>query len=268
MSEHTHSRIHVVIPCAGVGARAGGLLPKQYLPVAGQPMVVHTVNAFRAVKGVDRIVVVLAPTDQGWPMSASASASIGVECVYRGGANRAESVQAGLQHLLYSGAQASDWVMVHDAARCLIEPQDIERLMQTCLSQGKGGLLAVPVADTLKRAQTNAFASGQHVAATLEREGVWQAQTPQMFVMGELAEALAGDLAGITDEASAMERLGHRPVLVEGARSNIKITYPSDFELANAWMASRTQAEYLNETDSRDSSAANAPGDEPIEEYR
>ena len=227
------ARLLALLPCAGLGSRAGTAGPKQYHPLAGQPMVAHTLSSLSQV-GFDAALVVLAPGDTG----------VGVplppgffqqDC---GGATRADSVLNGLEALALAGADANDWVLVHDAARCLIEPAAIDRLIDACLGDAVGGLLALPLPDTLK-----ASAAGR-VSATVDRSDKWLAQTPQMFRLGPLIEALqarrAEGFAGITDEASAMEQAGHRPLLVPGPARNIKITYPEDFALAEAVLRSRT----------------------------
>jgi 2-C-methyl-D-erythritol 4-phosphate cytidylyltransferase len=221
--------VHVVIPAAGVGARAAANGPKQYALLLGQPLVAHTVAAFLATPGLARLCAVVAPGDTAWPLGPSR-----LEVLPLGGDSRAASVLAGLRHLLSTGADQRDWVMVHDAARCLITPSQIERLVSTCQGRDHGGLLAVPLPDTLKQANPQ----GQ-VSATLERADKWLAQTPQMFRLGALAQALSGDLAGVTDEASAMERMGYAPLLVQGSAMNFKVTYPDDFALAQAVLASR-----------------------------
>lgn len=221
--------IHVVMPCAGVGARAGAGQPKQYAMVAGQPLVAHTVAAFVAAAEHQRLVVVLAPDDVAWPLGDAEC-----ELLYQGGDSRAASVRAGLQHLLATGAAADDWVMVHDAARCLLHAADVRRLVSACVADGVGGLLALPLPDTLKQAD-----DAGRVALTLARHDKWLAQTPQMFRLGALLQALSGTLQGITDEASAMERAGASPLLVAGPSMNIKVTYPEDFALAEAVLRAR-----------------------------
>lgn len=219
------------MPCAGVGSRSGARQPKQYAQVAGQPLVAHTLAAFAGVPDVARVVVVLAPGDADWPVAPGA-----YELIHQGGDSRAASVRAGLAHLLASGASPEDWVMVHDAARCLLRPADVQLLMDACIADGQGGLLALPLPDTLKQAD----AQGR-VAQTLSRSDKWLAQTPQMFRLQALLDALSGDLDGITDEASAMERAGVAPLLVAGPSMNIKVTYPEDFALADAVLRSRVK---------------------------
>lgn len=221
-----------LLPCAGTGSRAGTAQPKQYQSVAGKPMVQHTLAAFKAVQRITRVLVVVAAEDRFIECSGSP-----ISVAHCGGKTRAESVFNGLQHLLKEGAQASDWVLVHDAARCLIAPAQIEALIDACLPDGTGGLLALPLPDTLKSEQ------GGRVQETIDRSHKWLAQTPQMFRIGALRDALAAhaaaDFAGITDEASAMEAAGKRPLLVRGSASNFKVTYPEDFALAEAILKSR-----------------------------
>ena len=229
----TEPRCFALLPCAGSGSRAGAALPKQYQVVAGQPMVRHTLAAFAAVPRIARTLVVVAPGDATLRHE-GASAFIAA-C---GGVTRAGSVFNGLKALLEQGASAQDWVLVHDAARCLVTPALIDALIDACLPDAVGGLLALPLPDTLKQAT----ACGR-VAATIDREGKWLAQTPQMFRIGLLQEALAAHaatgFAGITDEASAIEAAGHAPLLVRGSAQNVKVTWPEDFALAEAVLRSR-----------------------------
>ncbi|MDE2567081.1 MAG: 2-C-methyl-D-erythritol 4-phosphate cytidylyltransferase, partial [Burkholderiales bacterium] len=153
-----------------------------------------------------------------------------------GGATRADSVARGLQALRERGAGDADWVLVHDAARCLLRPAWVERLIQACLGDAVGGLLALPLADTLKQAK------GDRVAATLDRQGKWLAQTPQMFRLGLLQHALAQAAAAgvaVTDEAGAIEQLGLAPKLVPGDIENLKLTWPADLELAARLLQTR-----------------------------
>ena len=225
-------RCFALLPCAGSGARAGGVVPKQYQSVAGVPMVRHTLAAFLAVARIARVLVVVAPGDD--TLQAPDAAYSIAAC---GGATRAQSVFNGLAALRDQGAGADDWVLVHDAARCLVTPALIDALIDACLPDAVGGLLALPLADTLKSA------TGTRAVATLERADKWLAQTPQMFRVGALHAALvahaAQGFAGITDEASAMEAAGHAPLLVRGSAQNFKVTYPEDFALAEAILNSR-----------------------------
>jgi len=225
-------RCFALLPCAGSGSRAGTAQPKQYHPVAGQPLVRHTLAAFAKVPRIARVLVVVAPGED--TLQAPDAAYSIAAC---GGATRAESVFNGLAALRDQGAGADDWVLVHDAARCLVTPALIEALIDACLPDAVGGLLALPLADTLKSA------TGTRAVATLERADKWLAQTPQMFRVGALHAALvahaAQGFAGITDEASAIEATGQRPLLVHGSAQNFKVTYPEDFALAEAILRSR-----------------------------
>ena len=229
----TLPRCFALLPCAGSGSRAGTSLPKQYQPVAGQPMVRHTLAAFAQVPRIAQVLVVVASGDDTLSLP-DAAYSIAA-C---GGATRAESVLNGLNHLLATDAHAHDWVLVHDAARCLVTPAQIDALIDACLPDAVGGLLALPLPDTLKHA-------GAHgrVDATIDRAGKWLAQTPQMFRIGALRDAYAAHaasgFANLTDEASAMEAAGHAPLLVPGSAQNFKVTYPEDFALAEAVLRSR-----------------------------
>ena len=236
MNDRTPStRFHALIPCAGTGSRAGTVQPKQYQQVAGQPMVMHTLQALAKVSQLSSAWVILSPDDghvwaeQGWPAH--------FQRVACGGATRAASVFNGLQAMLAAGLDPQDWVLVHDAARCLVSPESVSRLIETCRDDAVGGLLALPLPDTLKSEE------GGRVLATVSREHKWLAQTPQMFRLQALYDALAAvaasGFAGITDEASAMERLGLKPRLIEGSAQNFKVTYPADFALAEAILGSR-----------------------------
>jgi 2-C-methyl-D-erythritol 4-phosphate cytidylyltransferase len=220
------SACFALVPCAGTGSRAGAEIPKQYVTIAGQAVVAHTLAALRTVARLEAILVVLAPDDVAFERAVPLADDSVVRVVRAGGSTRARTVANGLGALLAQGAQADDWVLVHDAARCLIRPAWVDRLIDACSADPVGGLLALPVADTLKAERDG------RVASTLDRRATWQAQTPQMFRIGMLAAALdaAGDV--VTDEASAIERSGQQPLLVPGALENFKLTYPADFALA------------------------------------
>ena len=229
-------RCFVLVPCAGAGSRAGTAQPKQYQSVAGQPMVMHTLAALAAVRRVAGGLVVLSPGDDfAWPEGPAWPARF--ERVPCGGSTRAQSVFNGLKALQARGVRPIDWVLVHDAARCLITPALVDSLIDACLPDACGGLLALPLPDTLKTE------SGRRVQGTVPREDKWLAQTPQMFRLGDLHCALAATAAngfsGVTDEASAMEMAGHHPLLVAGSAHNFKVTYPQDFALAQAVLAIR-----------------------------
>jgi 2-C-methyl-D-erythritol 4-phosphate cytidylyltransferase len=222
-----------VVPAAGRGARVGGEVPKQYLPIAGKPMLLHTLERLAAHPRIAGLMVVLEAGDARWPKWLMFNDK--PVRTTTGGAERADSVLAGLRAL---GGQVveSHFVMVHDAARPCVRAADISRLIEQGVPAG-GALLAAPVRDTLKRAD----AQGR-VAATESREARWRAQTPQLFRLGELVRALESARAGgkgVTDEAMAMERAGYKPLLVEGSEDNIKVTTPADFALAE-FILSRT----------------------------
>lgn len=227
-------RLWAVLPCAGNGSRSGASGPKQYALLAGKPLVLHTLAAFAAVPALAGVLVVVSAGDEFFASHPDAPCLV----AHCGGSTRAQSVFNGLQALRAQGAVDHDWVLVHDAARCLVTPAQIRALIDACRDDPVGGLLALPLPDTLKRAH------GGRVAATVARNDKWLAQTPQMFRLQALHDALAAvassGFAGITDEASAMERMGLRPRLVEGSAQNFKVTYPADFDLAEAILRSRT----------------------------
>lgn len=227
-------RCWALIPCAGTGSRAGAAGPKQYQALAGKPMVLHTLAAFADVARIDQTLVVVSLDDGFFQTPQALNASFLIAAC--GGSTRATSVFNGLNALLSEGAVAHDWVLVHDAARCLITPTQINQLLDACLNDEVGGLLALPLPDTLK------VADAGRVAATLPRADKWLAQTPQMFRIGSLLDAL--ELAGdaVTDESSAIEAMGLSPKLVTGSAQNFKVTYPEDFALAQAVLAARALA--------------------------
>ena len=226
-------RCFALVPCAGSGSRAGPGGPKQYRHVAGRPVVAHALAALQAVPRLAATLVVLSPEDdQFGTVMPGFEGEHGWVC-RSGGATRAETVANGLDELLARGAQPHDWVLVHDAARCLLRPEWVMRLIEACEDDEVGGLLALPLADTLKHE-----ADGR-VKSTLDRAHKWAAQTPQMFRLGLLRPALAQAGAGVTDEASAVEALGHAPMLVRGELENLKLTWPGDFDLAERLLSTR-----------------------------
>ena len=225
----TPARYFALIPCAGNGSRAGTSGPKQYERVAGQPMVWHTLSAFAGVKRIARTLVVVAPGDGFFERNPTTSALV-VPC---GGATRAASVANGLRELRRAGAVDHDWVLVHDAARCLITPDLVDRLIDQCSDDDVGGLLAHPLADTLK------IGEGDRVAGTIARGDKWQAQTPQMFRLGMLRQALEAAGDEVTDESSAIEAMGLKPRLVAAGAQNFKVTYAEDFVMAEAVLRGR-----------------------------
>ena len=228
-----------LVPCAGTGTRAVAAhmatdLPKQYQSVAGRPLVLHTLAAFSGVARLRGTLVAVAAGDQFLQAHAHPS-FFTAPC---GGPTRADTVLGGLRVLQARGAQLQDWVLVHDAARCLITSAQIDALIDACQSDPVGGLLAHKLADTLKTAFDGP--GGLRVVSTLDRSDKWLAQTPQMFRLGVLREALEclGPVA--TDEASAIEAAGLRPRLVQASAQNFKVTYPDDFALAAAVLAQRS----------------------------
>lgn len=208
-------------------------MPKQYLSLAGCPMVVHTLNAFSKLTQMGQGVLVVAPDDKDMSSTLHQYPNDRFVISHTGGATRAQSVLAGLKALQATGVKAEEWVMVHDAARCLVTPELIEKLWVACQFDAVGGLLALPVPDTLKSGLND------RVTSTLPRSDKWLAQTPQMFRLADLTRALehAGDQ--VTDEASAIEAMGVSPKLVTAAAFNFKVTYPQDMQLAEAVLAAR-----------------------------
>ena len=215
-----------VVPAAGRGARFGAERPKQYVDLAGQPLLAWTLRRLAASPRVAGLVIALADGDAWWPQLDLALDKPVLTAT--GAAERCDSVLAGLR-ALPPQVRPDAFVLVHDAARPCVPLADIDRLVALGIAAG-GGLLAAPLRDTLKLADADT-----RVAATEPREARWRALTPQLFRRGELTaalEAAARDGIVVTDEAMAMERSGHRPLLVEGAESNIKVTTPGDLALA------------------------------------
>jgi 2-C-methyl-D-erythritol 4-phosphate cytidylyltransferase len=227
-------RYFAIVPAAGSGSRFGAELPKQYLTLAGRPLIYHTLQALCRAPHIDRVLVVLAPDDQLWRGHDWRDLGPKLETVYAGGATRADSVLAGLRAAATAAAD-DDWVLVHDAARPCLSQAMIESLIDELASDPVGGLLAVPVADTLKRADAE-----NRVAATEPRDGLWQAQTPQMFRYATLLAALEAG-RGVTDEAGAMEAAGYQPKLVKCDATNLKVTFPADLSLAELILFARRE---------------------------
>ncbi len=238
-------RCFALVPCAGVGVRAGVGGPKQYARLRGQAVVAHTLAALAGVPRLSATLVVLAPGDTEFESHAPGFVGERGWVARCGGASRADTVSAGLQVLGERGVADTDWVLVHDAARCLLQPAWVDRLIDACLGDAAagavagvcGGLLALPLSDTLKQADAT-----DHVAATLDRTAKWLAQTPQMFPLGPLQRALLfAATAGlaVTDESSAIEALGLTPRLVPGDIENFKLTWPADFALAARLLETR-----------------------------
>lgn len=217
--------IIALLPAAGIGARMGGARPKQYLEIAGRPLLWYAIRAFDTHPRVSRVVVVLAGDDAHWAAHDWA-AFAKLEVLRCGGASRAETVGNGLAALAGS-SPADAWVLVHDAARPCLSARLLDKLLDEVGDDAVGGILAAPVADTLKRADADG-----RIAATVDRSRLWGAQTPQMFRRDLLQRALAHAGTAVTDEASAVEALGLAPRLVESDLTNLKVTYPRDLELA------------------------------------
>ncbi|MCO6428496.1 2-C-methyl-D-erythritol 4-phosphate cytidylyltransferase [Nitrosomonas communis] len=231
------SRFIALIPAAGFGARMGNQLPKQYLSLAGKPMIYHALHTLCSSASIFRVFVILAPDDHEWARydwSSFADDKLAVR--YCGGATRADSVLNGLKAMQSEASIGQDdWVLVHDAARPCLSAAQLEQLIEVLAPDEVGGLLAIPVADTLKRADAD-----QRAVATASRAGLWQAQTPQMFRLGLLKEALSKvDSASITDDASAIEAMGLHPRLVLSDAYNFKVTYPQDLALAELILQKR-----------------------------
>jgi 2-C-methyl-D-erythritol 4-phosphate cytidylyltransferase len=221
-----------VVPAAGSGRRMGGDIPKQYLPLQGSTVLERTLNTLFACEFIEGVVLVLSPEDGYWPEIAPQFSGKNLICVV-GGDERCHSVLNAVHHLR-GFAAAHDWVLVHDAARPCVRASDITELIETLADDVCGGLLGVPVADTMKRVGEDGRIEG-----TIDRQALWHAQTPQMFRLGLLQSAMEQAIAQdrlVTDEASAMEMAGYRPCMVRGHADNIKITVPSDLTLAEFYL--------------------------------
>ena len=230
-------KCHALLPTAGTGSRLGGELPKQFQQLAGKPMLAYALEAFLQSPDIESIWVGVSPSFIDNPILKSlAKGGKPIHFLPTGGPTRQETVRNTLGALLKSGIAESDWILVHDAARPGITPALIEKLIKAVQSSNSGGLLAVPLADTLKQADLDSAIAGNlpHAEKTIPREHLWQAQTPQMFALKKLHDALEDAIrleADVTDEASAMELAGVKPLLIEGATRNFKVTHPADWEL-------------------------------------
>ncbi|MBP6646457.1 MAG: 2-C-methyl-D-erythritol 4-phosphate cytidylyltransferase [Burkholderiaceae bacterium] len=230
------TRIFILVPCGGNGSRAGAGGPKQYRSIAGKALVSHTLDALVQVPGLAGVLVVVSPDDVFFPVQSNTTVSVSRNA----GPTRRDTVFNGIKVLLDCGATPQDWVLVHDAARCLVTTDMVGRLIDACKTDSVGGLLALKLPDTLK-----AEVDGR-VQATLDRSDKWLAQTPQMFHIGMLLDALLqAEASGVnvTDEASAIEAAGFAPLLVTGSAQNFKVTYPEDFALAEAVLLARQPKE-------------------------
>lgn len=223
--------VYAVVPAAGSGRRMGAGVPKQYLRIGDDSVLDWTVDALNQHAAIERICVAVAADDRHWKGTRAASAEAVLEAA--GGSERADSVLAGL-HALRAVVADDDWVLVHDAARPCLRALDIERLLDARPLAPHGAVLGVPVADTVKRVD-----SMGRISNTIPRDRLWRAFTPQMFPYGLLVQALEQarrDNLPVTDEASAVERLGHKPRMIEGCPDNLKITQPGDLELATFYL--------------------------------
>ena len=223
------SKILALVPAAGTGTRFGDLLPKQYLDIDGHPLIFHTLKALSKVSRIDAISVVLSPNDNHWQNYPADWLLLGAKLSTArvGGNSRGETIANGLNAISVSlNIDANDWIMVHDAARPCIRTELIEQFIDELENDRVGGLLALPLTDTIKRDDGNL-----RVEKTLPRERLWRAQTPQMFRFALLKDALAR-CPQATDEAQAIEVLGHQPKLVMGDSANLKVTYAHDMKLA------------------------------------
>ncbi|HQT31235.1 MAG TPA: 2-C-methyl-D-erythritol 4-phosphate cytidylyltransferase [Thiobacillus sp.] len=222
---------YALIPAAGTGSRMGSSTsPKQYAALNAVPMIAHAMMVLAREPRISKLFVVLSPDDTWWDNYEWRGWEDRLQVLRCGGATRAETVLNGLRAMA-NVCDADDWVLVHDAARPCLADEMLSKLINEVADDPVGGLLAVPVADTLKRAAADTT-SGARVEATVPRAGLWQAQTPQMFRHGKLIEALRTADSDITDEASAIEQLGLQPLLVESDSRNMKVTWPQDMELA------------------------------------
>ncbi len=230
------ARYWCVVPAAGVGKRMGAGHPKQYLSLFDKTVCEHTLLRLLQIAELEKIVVSISAEDTFWPQLAFKNEPRIEQAI--GGQERCDSVLNGLEALKHCAGD-NDWVLVHDVARPCVRPDDIRKLMRSTENHPCGGLLAMPVRDTMKRANEQ-----QAVTETVCRENLWHALTPQLFRYGQLREALARALAEgvqITDESSAMEWGGYQPLLVEGHPDNIKITHPNDLSLALLFLQQQQQ---------------------------
>ncbi len=230
-------RIIALIPAGGVGARFGDALPKQYLQLAGEAMIFHTMSALAAVPAIRAVVVVTSPTDNYWPTYNFEARLPKLKALKCGGATRAETVLNGLNALLKnSELSAADWLLVHDAARPCLSVARVKAFVDSCSKEAVGGLLAGKVADTIKASDAN-----NYITHTVPRDNLWAAQTPQMFRAGLLQTALQSALDKgdpVTDEAQAIAYLGHAPRLFVSDNTNLKITVPADLLMAELFLSS------------------------------
>lgn len=239
-------KCHALLPTAGTGSRLGGELPKQFQHLAGKPMLAYALDAFLESPHIASIWVGVSPSFIEHPILRTFTSNAKpIHFLPTGGPTRQETVRNTLAALLSSGIAADDWILVHDAARPGITPALIEKLILTVQGTDHGGLLAMRLADTLKQADLDSVVAGNipHIQKTIPREHMWQAQTPQMFGLAQLHTALENAIrleADVTDEASAMELAGFKPLLIEGATRNFKVTHSADWELMHSLLSTHS----------------------------
>jgi len=224
--------IYALIPAAGSGTRLAADVPKQYLSLAGRPVLWHAVRAV-CVPPIESVFVVLAPGDTLFASHDWSGFAGKLEPLYCGGETRRDSVYNGLVASM-AAVEADDWMLVHDAARPCLPRKDLDSLMRETQNDEVGGILALPIADTVKRAFQD------RIESTEDRSRLWLAQTPQMFRAGLLIQALKRAKGTPTDEAAAVEQLGLKPRLVAGSRENLKVTWPEDLAIAESILKGRT----------------------------
>jgi 2-C-methyl-D-erythritol 4-phosphate cytidylyltransferase len=225
-------KIFALVPAAGQGTRMGDALPKQYLPLAGRPMMFYSLEVLASVERIAHVIAVLSPLDRHWGAYDWSAFPDKIEAMFAGGANRGASVANALA-ALEGRAAKDDWILVHDAARPCIQRELVDQFLDEVGDDPIGGLLAMPLAETLKRAEES-----QRVSETIARGGLWRAQTPQMFRYDLLRRGLARR-PDATDESQAVEALGHGPRLVQGENSNLKVTFAEDLPIAEMILAQR-----------------------------
>jgi 2-C-methyl-D-erythritol 4-phosphate cytidylyltransferase len=221
------AQFHVIIPAAGIGNRMKSVLPKQYIPIMGKPMISHSVQTFFACPRIANIHLALNPEDEFWH-SLKLDPNSRLHLHYTGGDSRAQTV---LNTLNSISVAADDWILVHDAARPGLDAALLNHLLDALQDDTVGGLLALPLADTLKQSNPDGRSE-----KTIPRECLWQAQTPQMFRYATLKKALQQNGGTATDEAQAIEALGLQPKLIVGSLKNMKVTYPQDMAFVEALM--------------------------------
>lgn len=241
---HSRKRCHALLPTAGTGSRLGGELPKQFQLLAGKPMVSYALEAFKESSRIETIWIGVSPGFiENSILQNIVNGGVDIHLVITGGPTRQETVLNTLAAMMKSGISEDDWILVHDAARPGITPALINKLIDSVQASNTGGILAVPLADTLKQANLDSVIAGNipHSERTIPRDHLWQAQTPQMFGLKQLHDALESAIrleADVTDEASAIELTGAKPLLIEGAARNFKVTHPADWELMEQLLAS------------------------------